>query len=120
MVHQIRGIKFNATVDGIVTMRIEVKPETHEVQDVRLMIMKAPGEDFTKLFEMAWATMVHPLVYGEGGFKQASQAGVYVIYYNTGGKLEVIWYSNIHAPDTNDDGFPDGIQPDAKFVEEEP
>jgi hypothetical protein len=114
-IHQIRGVKFNPPVEGILSMRIEVKPEQHDTQDVRLIIMKAPGEDFAELFAMVWAVMVQPRPYGEDstGFKQASEAGVYVVYYQNNG-LEVIFYSSV-GEDENDDGFPDGVPPTVKF-----
>lgn len=111
--HQIRGVKFNPPVEGVIAMRIEVKPEKHETEDVHLVIMKAPGEDFAELFALIWAVMTRPAPYGTNGFKQASQAGVYVVYYQNG-EMEVVWYS-VAGEDNNDDGFPDGITPTAKF-----
>jgi hypothetical protein len=115
--HQIRGVKFEPPVEGVIAMRIEVKPEKHETEDVHLVIMKAPGEDFAELFALVWAVMTRPASYeggGISGFKQASQAGVYVVYYQKN-EMEVVWYS-VAGEDNNDDGFPDDIVPTAKFV----
>jgi hypothetical protein len=105
IIHQIRGITFDPTIDGIIMMNVKVQPENHEAIDVTLKIMKAPEEDFAELFACVWATMERQIQH-TAGTKVQGQAGTYTVYYSLVGQLEVLFNG------TN----PDGRPYDAKFV----
>ncbi|MDR1917867.1 MAG: FtsQ-type POTRA domain-containing protein [Christensenellaceae bacterium] len=98
LIHQIRNITFDMSTTGIIKMLVDVCPENDDVVDVKLTIMKSEGEDFIKLFECIWATMVSELSYSQG-VKGASEAGRYMVYYATDGQLEVLFDS---ATDNDD------------------
>jgi hypothetical protein len=96
LIHQIREITFAPTVDGIITMIVDVKPAEDRDIDVQLKIMRAPNEDFTELFACVWGAMERQIDYKDGDIsktKAASQAGTYIVYYSTDGALEVLWDS---------------------------
>jgi hypothetical protein len=106
VIHQIRDISFGQDETGVITMNINVKPENHNATDVQLKVIKTPSDDFAELFACVWATMERSLEYetedengvkGEKGIKQASQAGIYTVYYTSNSKLEVLFADPING-----------------------
>jgi hypothetical protein len=92
LIHQIRSITFDTAITGIIKMKVNVRPENDDALDSDLIILKGAGEDFIKLFECAWRTMVASIPYSAGE-KGASQAGTYTVYYALDGQLEVLFDS---------------------------